>query len=152
MSHRVVLAALAALCALPAPAQISLNAVPARVIGQTSLTITNLNPNLVEGRELLSPQSVALDTTTSPPGLYVSDTRNNRVLGFRSAVGFANGQKADIVVGQVDLVTTLPDGPGRTRTTGLTTPVGIVVDKSGNLYVADTGNNRILRFPKPFDR
>ena len=150
MSHRVVLAALAALLALPAAAQISLNAVPSRVIGQTSLAITNINPNLVEGRELLSPQSVALDTTTSPPGLYVSDTRNNRVLGFRSAVGFANGQKADIVVGQVDLVTTLPDGPGRTRTTGLTAPVGIVVDKNGNLYVADTGNNRILRFPKPF--
>lgn len=152
MSHPVVFAALALVCVLPAPAQITLNVTPTRVIGQTSLTVSNVNPNLVEGREFLSPEVVALDTSTSPPGLYVADTGNNRVLGFRSALGFANGQKADVVIGQVDFSTTLPDGPGRTRFTGLNAPVGIVVDKSGNLYVADVGNNRILRFPKPLQQ
>jgi uncharacterized protein (TIGR03437 family) len=131
--------------------QVTLNPVPTRVIGQTSVQVNNLNPNLVEGRELLNPLGVALDLTTNPPGLYIADTGNNRVLAFRSAVGFSNGQKADFVLGQPDLVTTTPQGPGRTnRSTGFTSPTGLAVDGKGNLYVMDSGNNRILRFPKPF--
>jgi uncharacterized protein (TIGR03437 family) len=133
-------------------AQITLNPTPTRVIGQDSVTITNLNPNLVEGREFEYPTVIALDTSTSPPALYVSDTANNRVLGFHNAVAFSNGQTADIVIGQPDLKTTLPAGPSTTRTTGLSSPSGLAVDAQGNLYVVDTANNRILRFPKPFSQ
>ena len=132
-------------------AQIALNPTPTRVIGQDSLAVTSFNPNLVEGREFLSPEGIALDQTTNPPALYVADTGNNRVLGFRNAAGFTNGQKADIVVGQPDLVTTFASGGTRTAaSTGLTSPTGLAVDGSGNLYVVDSGNNRILRFPQPF--
>jgi uncharacterized protein (TIGR03437 family) len=130
--------------------QITLNAVPTRVLGQNSTQITNLNPNLVEGREFDTPEGIALDTSTNPPALYVSDFTNNRVLGFRVATSFANGQKADLVLGQPDLVSTFPQGPGRPRSTGLNSPSGIVVDGQGNVYVVDAGNNRILRFPQPF--
>jgi uncharacterized protein (TIGR03437 family) len=133
-----------------AHAQITLNPTPTRVIGQTSLQVTNQNPNLVEGREFFNPVGIALDRSTNPPGLYISDTGNNRVLGFRSAVAFSNGQKADLVLGQADLVTTNPQGPGRARTSGLSSPTGVVADIAGNVYVVDSGNNRILRFPKPF--
>jgi uncharacterized protein (TIGR03437 family) len=134
-----------------AVAQVTLNPIPTRAIGQTSLQVTNFNPNLVEGRELLNPEGVALDTSTNPPGLYIVDTGNNRVLGFRSSVGFSNGQKADLVLGQPDFVTTLAQGPGHSsRSTGFTSPTGIAVDAKGNVYVVDSGNNRILRFPKPF--
>jgi uncharacterized protein (TIGR03437 family) len=133
--------------------QITLNSLPTRVIGQDSLEVTSLNPNLVEGRELLNPSAVALDTNLSPPALYVSDTGNNRVLGFRSATGFVNGQPADLVLGQPDLVTTTAQGPGRTtRVAGLASPSGLTVDSQGNVYVIDAGNNRILRFPKPFSQ
>lgn len=131
-------------------AQITLNPLPTRVVGQDSAAIANLNPNLVEGREFDTPEGIALDTSTSPPALYVSDFANNRVLGFRSATGFANGQPADLVLGQPDLATTLPQGPGHTRTTGLQGPSGVAVDSHGNVYVLDAGNNRILRFPQPF--
>src|ERR1700678_2516643 len=134
----------------PLAGQITLNTSPTRVIGQDSVQVEGVNPNLVEGREFDSPFALALDTSTSPPGLYVSDTVNNRVLGFKSAVGFANGQKADVVIGQLDFSATFPHGPGTTLTTGLATPTGIAVDATGNLYVIDTANNRILRFPKPF--
>lgn len=132
-------------------AQTTLNALPTRVIGQNSLTIGNLNPNLVEGREFFSPQGIALDLSMNPPALYVADTGNNRVLAFHGAGAFANGARADFAIGQVDLATTTANGPGRTtRTTGLAAPTGLAVDSSGNLYVVDSGNNRILRFPQPF--
>ena len=141
---------LLSLCLAESFAQITLNPQPTRVIGQNSLQITSVNPNLVEGREFFVPQSVALDTSASSAALYVADTGNNRVLGFRNATSFSNGQHADIVLGQPDFATTLAQGPGRTRSTGMSAPTAVAVDKSGNLYVIDAGNNRILRFPQPF--
>ena len=142
-------------CLLPvSSAQITLNPSPTRAIGQDSTKVTSFNPNLVEGRELYSPEGIALDTSTTPPALYVSDTANNRVLGFKNATNFANGQAADLVLGQPNLATTfpvvLPPATGQTLSTGLQAPSGIAVDTQGNVYVVDGANNRILRFPKPF--
>ena len=138
-------------CSLPSFGQLLLNTSPTRVIGQTSLTVKSTSPNLVEGREFYLPQAIAVDSSVYPGYLYVSDTLNNRVLGFKNALAFTNGQPADLVLGQADLATTFAQGPNRTtRTTGFTTPTGIAVDGSGNVYVVDSGNNRILRFPKPF--
>jgi uncharacterized protein (TIGR03437 family) len=134
-------------------AQVTLSTSPTRVIGQDNLTISSFNPNLVEGREFDTPLGIALDTSASPPHLYVADTGNNRILGFANASSFSNGQKADIVIGQPDFATTFASGPtsgSNARQTGMTEPVGLAVDSSGNLYVADAGNNRILRFPQPF--
>ena len=133
--------------------QIALNSVPSRAAGTPALTVTNANPNLVEGREFYAPQAVALDTSVSPPILYVSDYANNRVLAWRNAAGFTSGQKADLAIGQPDLLTTFAAGPGASASnysTGLTRPSGLAVDKAGNLYVADGGNNRVLRYPTPF--
>ena len=73
-------AVLAVSSVVGALAQIPLNLQPSRAVGQARLQLTSANPNLVEGRELYSPQSVALDTSVSPPVLYVADTLNNRVL------------------------------------------------------------------------
>ncbi len=135
-------------------AQITLNPNPTRAIGQDSVKVTNFNPNLVEGRELYSPEGIALDTSITPPALYISDTANNRVLGFRNAASLANGQAADLVLGQPNPATTLgvilPPATGQTLSTGLQTPTGIAVDTQGNVYVLDAANNWIVRFPKPF--
>ncbi len=131
-----------------AVAQIQLNPVPTRVVGQTGTTQTSLN--LVEGRELNSPQGVALDLNVNPPILYIADSGNHRVLGFKNATSFTNGQKADLVIGQVDFQSTSAQGPGNgRRNSGLTVPTGLAVDSQSNLYVLDSGNNRVLRFPKP---
>ncbi len=112
--------------------------------------LTAIAPNLVEGREFNNPQAVALDTSRTPPILYVADFGNNRVLAWKSATGFTNGAYADLVIGQRDLLSTSPEGPGADLSTGLSSPVGLTVDAKGNLYVIDAGNNRVLRYPAPF--
>ncbi|HMC59052.1 MAG TPA: hypothetical protein VKJ01_07665, partial [Candidatus Solibacter sp.] len=85
----------------------------------------------------------------SPPALYVGDTGNNRVLGWKNATNFANGKPADLVVGQSDFFSTRPGGPSTAFTAGLSAPVGLAVF-GGDLYVVDAGNNRVLRFRTPF--
>ena len=134
---------------MPAAAQVQFNLTPSRVLGQTNLTSSAVN--LVEGRELNGPLGVALDTSVTPAIVYVADTSNNRVLAWKNADAFNNGAMADAVIGQRDLGSTLPLGPGTSFNNGLNHPSSIAVDAQGNLFVADSGNNRLLRYPKPLD-
>ena len=87
---------------------------------------------------------------------------------FRSVLGFKDARavgtdsravltaKADIVIGQGDLMHSTANYPGGDplvpTSQGLLRPVGLAVDASGNLYVADSGNGRVIRFPSPFLR
>jgi uncharacterized protein (TIGR03437 family) len=99
-------------------------------------------------------------TNSTPPHLYVADTYNNRILCFKDArnVGTSAGalltQKADLVIGQTDLLHSTinyPNGSaGQPSAVGLYQPVGLAVDSNGNLWVADSGNGRAIRFPAPF--
>ena len=137
-----------------------------RILGQ-DFPYAN-SPNLIEGREfqftgavsgssgLFSDAGMAIDNSSGTPHLYVADPYNNRVLGFKDLRKFQNGakNKADIVLGQADFTTALanfPSGnPNTPNSSGLYRPVGLVVDAKGNLYVADSLNGRVLRFPAPF--
>ena len=72
--------------------------------------------------------------------LYVADTTNNRVLVFWSAW---YDSVADVVIGQNSFSTNTP-GSGSNQ---LRAPEGVHFDTStGALWVADTGNNRVLKF------
>src|SRR5438067_1635079 len=138
-------------------AQTIFNSLPSRIVGQTVLQQTGLLTasavNLVEGREFNLPEGAAIDTSVSPPILYVVDAGNNRVLAWKNAFSFTKGApKADLVVGQRNFLSTGAQGPGTGLSTGLFQPVAAAVDKSGNLYVIDAGNNRILRYPTPFSQ
>ena len=143
------------LCAarLFSQAPVPINSTPSRIVGhpraEQNGQLASYSPNLVEGRELWGPQGVALDTSATPPILYVSDGNNNRVLAWKDATDFRAGLPADLVIGQQDFYHTNPNGPGIGLQTGLYGPTGLAVYK-GDLYVADTNNNRILRYPKPF--
>ncbi len=134
-----------------------INDLPSREFGQARLDspLKSLAPNLVEGRELNRPSAIAFDTSVNPPILYVADTLNSRVLAWRNPAGLTNGNPADKVIGQRDLFTTIPQGPGRGGSDlpgGLAAPVAVAVDGGGNLYVMDAPNNRILRYPAPFNQ
>ena len=139
-------------CSSPPPVTqpaVTINCVPTREFGQTSLTTPPISPspNLIEGRELWNPSGIAFDASGH---VYIADTGNNRVLGFKNANNLSQGNFADLVIGQADVYSSFPLGPGTSLSTGLNAPTGLAVDASGNLYVADSGNNRILRFKTPF--
>jgi len=133
---------------------------PVKVLGDphfigtasSPLQYTSIGPNVVEGRELNAPQGVALDTSVNPPIVYIADTGNNRVLAFQYNTQLKPGAFADLVLGQTDRFSNIQQGPGTSLTTGLRFPTGLAVDSTGNLYIADTGNNRIVRFPRPFSQ
>ena len=79
--------------------------------------------------------------------MWVADGGNNRVLRF--PVDPATGDidvAADVVLGQIDM---------RRAYTGddlgeLHAPSAVAFDSNGRLYIADTGNNRVLVFEPPF--
>jgi len=129
---------------------VTLNCSPSKAVGQPKLIGETTNPNLVEGRELYSPVGVVLDTSTTPPAIYVADSGNNRLMAWKNATSFTNGQPADLIIGQSDQYSTSANGSG--AASGLNTPTGLALDKNGNLYVADSGNNRVVRYPKPFSQ
>jgi hypothetical protein len=76
--------------------------------------------------------------------LYVSDAGNQRVLRFDNAASKANGGAADGVLGAADFTT--PGAGGVSATTMSPGVFGLTLDAAGNLYVADGGNQRVMRF------
>src|SRR5579862_8255983 len=88
---------------------ITINDLPSREFGQPTLLnpLVSAAPNLVEGREVNAPSTVAFDMSSSPPIMYVADTGNNRVLAWKNPQGLSNGTPADLVIGQRDMYSTL---------------------------------------------
>ena len=98
--------------------------------------------NLVEGQsQLFSPSSVALDSTGN---LWATDTQDNRVVEYTQPI--STGESASMAIGQASIALSTAGG-GRG---GLSSPFDAVFDKSGNLWVSDTNNNRVLEFSPPF--
>ena len=83
-----------------------------QVLGQPVFTLNTAN--FVDGAgfnfssdaqvvDLIEPNGIAVDTKATPQHLYIADTQNSRILGWDNADSFANGQAADLVIGQVDM-------------------------------------------------
>ncbi len=131
------------------------------VFGQAGSFITNApNENGLSANSLSSPQGVAVDASNS---LFVADVSNNRALVFFSPIpmtsvsgppGNFGDATADLAIGQPNPVSgACNQGGGATLTTLCMAPffgVGIAVDDSDNLYVADTQNDRALEYNGPF--
>jgi len=108
--------------------------------------------NLTDGQGLSNPEAVAIDFSSAPNRIYVTDLNNHRVLGWKDSTSFANGAPADLVIGQPDFLSYFCDGVDGSAISAnsLCMPKGVAVDGLGNLYVADSRNNRVLMYASPF--
>src|SRR5262249_55448296 len=87
------------------------------------------------GAGLNTPRAIALDGAGN---LFISDTSNNRV------------RKVDAGTGIITTVAGNGNGDfggdgGPAVNASLSFPIGIALDISGNLFIADPGNNRVRR-------
>ena len=125
------------------------NSVPARkardfdvILGQSSadgflVNKGNPNPNY---NTMNAPAGVYSDGIS----LYVSDTGNNRLLLFKE-IPTMNGWHADVVIGQDGFKDSKPNRGQKVSDSSFKSPESIFIN-NGKLYVADTGNNRVLFF------
>lgn len=105
-------------------------------IGQADLTQSTggLSATLLEG-----PGGVHVDSTGR---LWIADFFNNRILMYEDASTLSSGAAADLVLGQPDFAT----GSGGNSASKMSQPYHAVVDPDDNLWVADWGNARVLKF------
>jgi sugar lactone lactonase YvrE len=131
---------------------LTLTTVAKGVVGQGSLLVGT--ENRVDGNGFnfaANTGSVAIDTSVTPNRVYVVDTANNRVLGWTNISAFTTHTPANLIIGQPDFFESIANNGG-INATSLNAPRGIVVDSSGNLYVSDTSNNRVLEYNTPFTK
>ncbi len=108
------------------------------VIGQSSFTTNDFTPNATREN---SPAGLVFDSSGN---LWVADTGNNRVLEYTAPL--STDEAASLVLGQPNFTTFT----NTTTATGLHWPTGLAFDLSGNLWVVDQANNRVLEYKKPF--
>ncbi|MGH8047451.1 MAG: NHL repeat-containing protein [Chthoniobacterales bacterium] len=115
----------------------AINGAPANLVLGQATYIASTPATSATG--MTSPTSVALFDGI----LYVADSGNNRVVSFADAEDLSNGGDATGIIGQATF-TTGSSGLSSQKIALFNSHVG--VDLDGNLFVADTLNNRALRF------
>ncbi len=122
------------------------------IFGQAGSTTTNgCNQGGVSANSLCSPAQMAFD---SAGNLFIADA-NSRTLEFNapltvSAIPGSGDTTADRVFGQADNMTSqacnFASSPAASTECN---PSGIALDSAGDLFVVDSGNNRILKYDQP---
>ncbi len=150
----------------PATTQAGMNAPGSVCLGGNSLFVADFNNNrvliwntvpvangtpadvVVGQADFLSNGTGTSATTLNGPNcvwsegvrLIVCDSNNNRILVWNT-IPVANGQPADLVIGQADFNSAV----AAAGSTGLSSPASFFAT-SGQLIVADRGNNRVLDY------
>lgn len=102
----------------------------------------NNNPCCASADNLYNPIGITLDAAGR---LYVADWNNHRVLRYDNPL--LSDTTADAVFGQPDFVSNAIDNGGLVG--GLQRPIDLVFDPAGRLFLADSGNHRVLVYSNP---
>jgi sugar lactone lactonase YvrE len=161
-NHRVLLWSAASLARLRSRSCAPSCALPAsRVWGQygSFRTNTSNNPVIPAGAASrctpISLSTPASACTVSQPwsaiadtegNLYIADTANNRVLGYDRALETGR-QDANRVYGQEGSFVIVEENPNGVSASTFWHPLGLALDPTGQLWVTDFYNMRILEFP-----
>ena len=116
------------------------------VLGQPNFNESGCDKNNLGPAGMCTPYDAAVDPTSGR--LYVVELDSHRVLSWASATSFANGTAADLVFGQRDFWGNRCNAGGISASS-LCKPAGVVVDRSGNVYIGDHRNNRLLEYDTP---
>ena len=115
------------------------------VLGERNLSITFPGgTTFINGTVLYVPQAITFDSSGN---LWVSDSGDGRIVEFMAP--FSNGENASLVLGEPTLAVGSIPGTESASQTDLNSPAGLTFDSSGNLWVADSGNYRVLEFKAP---
>lgn len=118
------------------------SALPDLVIGQPNFTTAGVNSTGVNAASLNRINSATVCKTGE---LILADRLNNRILIYKK-IPKTDGASADYVIGQVDFSSNLSNqGLASPTASTISSPQGVSC-KDDKLYVADSGNNRILVF------
>jgi hypothetical protein len=126
------------------------------VLGQPDFVSNNSNQ---QATAIYPPPPITSTQMSGPVGVAyngqmvaVADSANNRVLVWKS-LPTANDQAADYVVGQPNFTTFTPGQYGlngypigHCSSTALRSPTAVFLDANNGLWVADTGNDRVLYY------
>lgn len=113
------------------------------ILGQPNFT-SEANSNPPTNRSLWRADGLAIDPITGK--LFISEKGNHRILRFSSVAAYQTFAEAEAVLGQPDFNSNQPNrGTGASSLT-LSTPANLCFDASGNLWAADSGNARVLRY------
>lgn len=113
------------------------------VLGQNSMTSGTANlGGVANAGTLYSPFYLFSDGVR----LFAADTSNHRVLIWNTLPN-SNQAPADVVVGQPTFLANSLNQGGSPNAATLSNPRSATVDSTGQLWISDLGNNRILRFP-----
>ena len=119
------------------------------VLGQRDFSEFSSKPAISQSG-MYNPNQVLFDSLGN---LWVVDTFNNRILEFEPP--FSNGMDASLAIGQKSFTTAIASTAnggfgGGIEVIGSFGPSGAAFDHSGDLWVADYGNHRVLEFKPPF--
>lgn len=115
------------------------------VLGQPDFNTNSKIAPLINESRFSNPTDVKFDSNGN---LWVADASNGRILEF--AAPLTNDEKASVVLGEPNFSTSYLGYSLTTNGTVLFDPEAIAFDSSGNLWVSDTGEARIVEFTAPF--
>jgi len=113
------------------------NSTAINVWGQGGSFSSNASNNgSISANSLNAPHGATVDSTG---GVYIADSLNNRVLYYPTASTSANR-----VYGQMGSFTSSISNNGGISADSLSNPVDVAIDINDDLYISDSGNNRVL--------